>query len=270
MSTVVRAIRDDGLLILTLEGTPVRNALDFSTWEELDRSLDAADSDDRIRAVVLTGAGDAFSSGADLRTSSARGAGIWASTARLRVAHSVLRHVHELTIPVVAALEGAAVGIAWGLVLTCDLAIASTNAWFSAPFLARGVVPDGGVAWFLPRLVGAKRAYALLMLGDRLGAADALELGLVHRVVEATQAVPVAIETARRLMQAPPAAASLARDLVRRSVDLSYSAYLDEELHLVALHHTTDEPAQGRAAFLERRTAPLEVQAADVNPPSVK
>ena len=137
------------MLLVTLDGTPVRNALDFSTWEALERAFDEA-SDDDIRAVVLSGAGRAFSSGADLRMPSARGAGVWAPTARLRTAHRVLRRVHELTVPVVAAVEGAAVGIAWGLVLACDLTIASTDAYFVAPFLARGLIPDGGSAGSCP------------------------------------------------------------------------------------------------------------------------
>ncbi len=268
MTTVVRAVRDGPVLVVTLDGTPVRNALDFSTWEALEQSLDEAGSDEGIRAVVLTGAGQAFSSGADLRTSSARGAGVWAPTARLRTAHRVLRRVHELTIPVVAAVEGAAVGIAWGLVLACDLTIASTDAYFAAPFLARGLIPDGGVGWFLPRLVGAQRAYAMLMLGERLGSSEALGMGLVRRVVEAGQALPAAMETARQLVQAPPLAASLARHLLRRAPDLSYAAYLDEELHMATLHYTTDEPTHGRAAFLQRRAAPAELQRGDVPSPS--
>lgn len=253
LQTTIRTESLQGMIVITLDGQSSRNALDFSTWQRLDEALATAEADDEVRAVVLTGAGRTFSSGADLRTTSTRGRGGGARSARLRLAHQVIAHIRGLKVPIVAAAEGATVGIALGILLACDLIVASSDAHFSAPFLARGLIPDGGVGWMLPRLIGRSRATSILLLGDRVSAAEALRQGLVHDVVEPGGVLDAATTVARRLATGPPEATRLARELIRRSSDLSFLGYLDEELLVSALQHMTGEPAEGRAAFFERR-----------------
>jgi 2-(1,2-epoxy-1,2-dihydrophenyl)acetyl-CoA isomerase len=252
-ATRVRTERGGGVTTITLDGERVRNALDFSTWEELERAVSEAEGDEAIGAIVLTGAGGTFSSGGDLRTSSARGRGVRAVSARLRLAQQVLAHVRASAKPIIVAAEGATVGIAWGLVLACDLTVAADDAHFSAPFLNRGLVPDGGLGWLLPRLVGRQRATALLLLGERLPAAEAWRLGLVHSVVDPGASLGAATEIAGQLAGGPPDATALARELIRRGGDLSHADYLDEELLSSALHQSGGEPTEGRTAFLARR-----------------
>ncbi|MGH9022829.1 MAG: enoyl-CoA hydratase/isomerase family protein, partial [Acidimicrobiia bacterium] len=161
--------------------------------------------------------------------------------------------LHGCSKPTVAAVEGFAVGAGWSLVLACDLVVAAEGSFFAAPFLSRGLLPDAGAGWFLPRALGPHRAAEFLFLGDRLTAERAAELGLVNRLVEPGRALEEALDLATRLADGPPNALGLAKGLLRSGQSPSLQAFLEAELLAVALNSHGSEVAEGRSAFLERR-----------------
>jgi enoyl-CoA hydratase/carnithine racemase len=252
---VTRTLTDRRVAVLMLRGAQSRNALGFATWEQLENELTGAESDDIVRAVVLTGDAGCFSSGGDLRSTSGRGRGVRAISARLELAQRVLCHINAAVKPIIAAVEGPAVGIGWSLAQSCDLVVAASDAYFWAPFLRRGLIPDGGLSWMLSRLVGRQRASAILLLAERLPAPDAHELGLVHHITQPGGALESAIAVATELAQRPPEATALARELLRRGERMSFSDFLDEELLTSALHMRSPESSEGRNAFVGSRLA---------------
>ncbi|MFD2090736.1 enoyl-CoA hydratase/isomerase family protein [Blastococcus deserti] len=251
--TGVRTRVDGGVAVVTLDRPEVRNALDWAAWEALGRAVEECDRDD-VRAVVLTGGDRWFSAGGDV-SSMGQGAdgGVAAPAARVRVAHRAVRALTRCRVPVVAAVEGFAVGAAWGLVLACDLVVASREAFFAAPFNERGLVADAGLAWSLPRHLGHQRAAELLLLGERLPAPRAHELGLVTRLAEPGQAGNQALALAARLAAGPADAVRLTKGLLNRAPTSSLDAFLDDEYVHVALNGHSPDVAEGRQAFLDKR-----------------
>lgn len=253
MSGVHSRLGDDGVAVVTLDRAEVRNALDWETWESLGRLLTDLDRDG-VRAVVLTGGDRWFSAGGDVASMGANpGGGVTAPAARLRMGHRVVRALVASRAPVVAAVEGFAVGAAWGLVAACDLVVSSRDAFFAAPFAQRALVADAGLAWALSRHIGHQRAAELLFLGERLPAVRAHELGLVNRLVEPGAAVEEALALARRLAAGPADALQLTKALLCRAPALSLDTFLDEEHVHVALNGHSPDVAEGRQAFLDKR-----------------
>jgi 2-(1,2-epoxy-1,2-dihydrophenyl)acetyl-CoA isomerase len=247
----VLVARDDGVVTITLNRPERKNAITMEMWDELARVLDdiAMNRDDR--AVVITGAGDAFCSGADLSGAAAEptGNGIWLMRQTARVA---LR-LHELPQPSVAAVNGVAVGYGCNLALGCDLVLASDAARFSEIFLRRGLAIDGGGSWLLPRLVGLHKAKELAFFADIITADEARELGIVNRVVPAGTLATVAQEWAGRLAAQPPAQISI----VKRQLNHSYSMTMAEALEWEGVAQTafgtSADAREAMMAFLEKR-----------------
>jgi len=251
--TVVSAT-GDVVRVITVDGPKRRNALASSTVEALDAAVSAAFDDEGVRAMVLTGAGGFFCAGADLKAPPALGKGVGAPAARLAMIHHILDMLHRRPKPVVAAVEGGAVGVGWSLVLACDFTIAAQDAYFLAPFAGLGIVPDGGIAWFLSRAIGRQRAARLLMLPERLPAGDARELGLVNEIVPPGEALGTAVEWAQRLAAGARDATALTKMLLRAAENTpSYRDFLDHEWVTAALALNGPDAAEGRAAFAERR-----------------
>ena len=209
--------------------------------------------DGGCRVVVLSGAGGSFCAGGDLGSSPSHGVGLGAPAARLALGQRVLRDLVRLPVPLVVAVEGPAVGIGWSLALASDVVVASREAVFGAPFVLRGLVPDGGAAWFLTRLLGRHRATRLLMTGERIGAPEAAELGLVTELTEPGDALAAAMRTATTLARGAPEALRLTKGLIRSAEDLALDRYLEVEWLSATLDITGPDPAEGRAAFLEKR-----------------
>jgi len=245
----------DAITVITMDGPARRNALARSTMEDLGSAVRAAAEDARVRAVVVTGAGGFFSAGADLKAAGGpTGTGVGAPAERLATIQDTLDRVHRMPKPVIAAVEGGAVGVAWSLALACDLTVAGADAYFLAPFTQRGLVPDGGSAWFLVRAVGPQRAAELLMLPGRLPAARAEALGLVNRVVPTGTALAEALELARRLVEGAPDALSLTKRLLAMAERTpSYRDFLDQEWATAALAMYGPDVVEGRTAFIEGR-----------------
>jgi len=244
--------------VITINRGTARNALSAAIWDGLEKALAQA-TGDGSRAAILTGAGGYFSAGGDLKTPPSGGRGAFAPVHRLQLAHHVLLQIARAPIPVIAAVERGAVGLGWGLALSCDMIFASRGAAFSAPFIARGVVPDGGVGWILARRLGRQVASDLLLSGRTLLAEEALGHGLVARVTEPGQTVTAAVNYAASL-PAMASATELTKRLVRQADDLDFASYLEQELLSATLCQTAPEAVAAREAFLSNSPKPARNQ----------
>ena len=202
----------EGVRQITMNRPDRRNALDRTTYQGLIDALAAADADPGVRAIVLTGAGGCFTSGNDIKDFAAAAAtGVGA-----RIAIDFLGAISTTKKPIVAAVEGFAVGFGTTMLLHCDLAFAGKGASFRLPFVALGLCPEGGSSYLLPLIAGSKRAAELLMLGEVFSPEVAQEAGLVNAVTEAGEALPLAIEKAKALAALPPQSVALTKLLLKR------------------------------------------------------
>lgn len=252
MTGVHSEVLSDGVAVVTLDRPQVRNALDWDAWQMLGSLMAELDRDD-VRAVVLTGGDRWFSAGGDVSSMGRHGDGVTAAAARVRLAQRAVRAIVGCRAPVIAAVEGFAVGAAWGLVLACDLVVCSREAYFSAPFAQRALVADAGLAWSLSHRLGQHRSAELLLLGERMSAEGAHEAGLVSRLVAPGAARGHALELAQQIVAGPADAIQLNKALLRRAPSLSLDAFLDEEHLHVALNGHSSDVAEGREAFLAKR-----------------
>lgn len=251
---VVRLERPtEGVVVVTLDRPDQRNALGWQAWADLNEALTRVRDDDTARVLVLTGEGGCFSAGGDVKSSPERGQGVAAPAARLSEAHRAVTTLSRLPIPTIAAVEGFAVGVGWSLVLACDLVVAAEDAFFAAPFVQRGLIPDGGMALLLTRAVGRQHALALLMLGERVPAPEAASMRLVNRLTAPGEALDTALDLADRLRSGAPDALMLTKRMVR-AADPDLDRFLDAEWLAVALALQGEEAAEGRSAFAEKRS----------------
>ena len=248
---------DDHVTRLTLDRPEALNALTPDLRDRLIALLAEASADPEVRAVVLTGTGRGFCAGADLRGGTAAGERIAGDVARtLRVgAQRLIAAVLDCEKPVVAAVNGTAAGLGAHLALACDLVMAAESARFIEVFVRRGLVPDGGGAYLLPRLVGPQRAKELMFFGDALGAADAERLGLVNRVVPDGELDKTAREWAARLAAGPTRALALTKQLVNASLDADRATAFAAEAAAQEINMTTADAQEGVKSFTERRAA---------------
>ena len=246
-----------GVLTITFDGPARRNAISGRTGDELLAAVRRAHADVEIRAVVLCGVGGFFSAGGDLKApppGPEAGKGVGARGHRLSIFQESLDVLHRTGKPVLAAVEGGAIGVGWSFVLACDLVVAAEDAYFCAPFTERGLVPDGGAAWFLVRALGRRRAAELMLLADRIAAPQAQELGLVNRVVPPGKALTETLALAERLATgAPDALAFTKRLLTAAEHTPNLRDFLDHEWATAALTLLGPDVVEGRAAFAEKR-----------------
>ncbi|MFG2293945.1 enoyl-CoA hydratase/isomerase family protein [Streptomyces sp. NPDC048603] len=242
---------------ITLNRPEAMNAVTWDQRERVIALLGEADADPALRAVVITATGKGFCAGADLRGGPAAGGErVAGDVARMirRGAQRLITAVLDCEKPVIAAVNGTAAGIGAHLALACDLVIAAEQARFIEVFVRRGLIPDGGGAYLLPRLVGPQKAKELMFFGDALHAADAAALGLVNRVVPAEELEPTARAWAERLAQGPTRALALTKQLVNASLDGDRATALAAEATAVEINMTTADANEGVASFVERRT----------------
>lgn len=243
-------------LWITLNRPQAANALTPDQRDELIQLFEAASGDGSVRVVVLTAEGKHFCSGADLSgTAGGEPLAVGGVARVLRTgSQRLIAAVLDCEKPVVAELHGAAAGIGAHLALACDFVVASDDARLIEVFVRRGLVPDGGGAYLLPRLVGTTRAKELLLLGDDLSAPRARELGLVTSVVPGDELRPAVVALVDRLESAPTRALSLCKWLVNRSLESSREQAFADEAMAQEQNMTTVDSREGIAAFLERRT----------------
>lgn len=257
VDSVVRHATDNGVLWITLDRPEAMNALTWEHRERLIGLLESASADHAVRAVVLTATGRAFCAGADLRAATAgTGEPLPGDTARTirRGAQRLVAAVLDCEKPVLAAVNGIAAGIGAHLALACDLVIAADTARFAEVFVRRGLVPDGGGAYLLPRLVGPQRAKELLFFGDDLPAPAAERLGLVNRVVPADDLDKTARAWAERLACGPTRALTLTKQLVNASLDTDRTTAFAAEAAAQELNMVTADAQEGVRSFVERRS----------------
>ncbi|MFG2879502.1 enoyl-CoA hydratase/isomerase family protein [Streptomyces sp. NPDC048337] len=247
---------DGNVSWITLNRPAAMNALTWDQRERIIALLADASADPATRAVVITATGKGFCAGADLRGGAAgaeRVAGDVARMIRLG-AQRLITAVLDCEKPVVAAVNGTAAGIGAHLALACDLVIAAEPARFIEVFVRRGLVPDGGGAYLLPRLLGPQKAKELMFFGDAVPAAEAERLGLVNKVVPAEELEGAAREWAERLAQGPTRAIAMTKQLVNASLDGDRATALAAEATAQEINMTTADANEGVASFVERRT----------------
>ncbi|MFJ9808136.1 enoyl-CoA hydratase/isomerase family protein [Streptomyces sp. NPDC101158] len=256
MAEVLHTV-ENGVAWITLNRPEAMNALTWDQRERIITLLADASADPEVRAVVVTATGRGFCAGADLR-------GGPPAPARERVTGDVARMIRQgaqrfigavldCEKPVIAAVNGTAAGIGAHLAFACDLVLAAEPATFVEVFVRRGIVPDGGGAYLLPRLVGPQRAKELMFFGDALPAAEARAMGLVNRVVAAEDLEKTAREWAERLAQGPTRALALTKQLVNASLESDRGTAFAAEAAAQELCMTSRDAQEGVAAFVERR-----------------
>lgn len=245
-ATLVLREERGAIALLLLNRPAQRNALLYESWTELSRLLTGAAFDDHVRGIVIAGANGFFSAGGDLKTGPAHGEGPMGPAGRVEHAQRVMEQVRSVPVPTVAAVEGGAVGLGWSLALSCDLIVAASDAFFSAPFVARAVVPDGGLAWRLTQQMGRQRAASLLLRGNRLTASNAHQAGLVTEVAEPGAAIDLAVAIASELGEADAAAVEMTKRLINSAEAAQLAVFNPLELAMATV-------AQQRSASAEAR-----------------
>ena len=251
------SVRRDHVATITLTRPELHNPMSTAMQAELIDALRRAHADRHVRVVVLTGTDGSFCAGGDLRTMPAgeggEPPGPYVKRGVLRELQRVIRAVRECEKPVIAAVNGVAVGGGCDLALACDIRIASDRARFGEVFSRVGLFPGTGGTYFLPRLVGIAKALELIWTGDVIDAEEAGRIGLVSRVVPHDELAAQVTELAERLAQGPPLALSLAKAAVYGGLDLDFTAALDYASTAEAITLSSADHAEGIQAFRDKR-----------------
>lgn len=244
----------DGVRTITLNRPERLNAVNPQLAAELPQALADAAADDATRVVVITGAGRGFCAGLDL--SEPVGIGQGSVQERIDPYHWVGNWVHGVTRcekPVIAAVNGVAAGAGFGLTLACDIRLVSAGAKCTAGYVRRGLSPDAGVSWFLPRLIGMSRAMDILLTGRDITAEESLRIGLAAMVIPDDEFAAGVQRYATMLAAGPPIALALTKRLVLGSADASLDAGLREEITHIKTCFATADVREAVAAFGEKR-----------------
>lgn len=248
-----------GIVTLTLNRPEVRNPIsDHDMIEALLGAIERADHDESVRVVILTGAGSGFSSGGNLKSMGNSGGihNMLPARTRRNYKFGIQRlplAFEALDVPVIAAVNGAAIGAGCDLACMCDIRIASETASFAESFVKLGLVPGDGGAWLLPRIVGFSKACEMALTGDPVNAQEALAIGLVSKVVPAESLPEAANAIAVRIAANPPHAVRMTKRLLRTGRDTNLATLLEMSAALQALGHATADHKEAITAFLEKR-----------------
>jgi 2-(1,2-epoxy-1,2-dihydrophenyl)acetyl-CoA isomerase len=246
--------KNGAVITLTLNRPQARNALDLVMRRELVGALDDIENDPSARVVILTGAGGHFCAGGDVK-SMQPGSAAADGRARVEALNRLVMRIVDFPRPVIAMVDGFAVGAGCNLALCCDLIVASDRAKFGEVFAKIGLVPDGGGSWLLARVVGLPRAKELIFTADIIDAAEASRIGLVSRVVPAAELATVTRALADRVAQGPPKVLAMAKHMLNRAASTDLESALDVEAFSQAIAITGDEHKEGLAAFFAKRPA---------------
>jgi enoyl-CoA hydratase/carnithine racemase len=243
--------RSEGVVTVTLNRPRKKNAVNQAMWEELEHELGRIRYSSDDRAVVLTGAGGDFCSGADV--SDMQGGSDQHTLAQMRQVGNIVLLLQRLPQPTIAKVRGVAAGIGLNMALMCDLVVAADGARFSEIFARRGLTVDGGGSWILPRAVGIHRAKEMILLADMIDSTQAAEMGLVNRVLPDDELDAFVDAWAGRLAAGPPIAQAMAKRLVNNSFDMTLEQALDEEGLSQTVNFGTKDTREAVMAFLEKR-----------------
>mgnify|MGYP000114206163 CR=1 FL=1 len=248
----------DGIATITLNRPEALNALSPRMTDALIEHTASAECDDRVRCLVLRGNGRAFMAGGDVKgmreaLTTDREGHLARTEMRVLRAHQFVAQLRRMRKPVLAAVQGPVAGIGLGISLAADFVVARDDAYFLMAYRHIGLSADGGATYFLPRLVGERRALEYALLGDRIPAAEALACGLVNRVVPAAQFEAVTADIARRLADGPTRALGAVKQLIRTSFESTWDQHSHREAESIAAAAATQDHLEGVTAFVEKR-----------------
>jgi len=259
--TLFRQERDGHVVTLTLNRPHMLNSVgELGDGDDFAATLQAINDDLDVRCVIMTGEGRAFSSGGNIKAMQ-EGSGAFAGGGtRLRDqyqnnVHRIARALYGLDVPLIAAVNGPAVGLGCDVACMADIRIAAESAKFGVPFLKLGLIPGDGGAWLLPRVIGESRAAEMLFTGDLIDAATAAEWRLVSRVVPDGQLMEEARALATRIAAKAPHALRLTKRLIRQGRDMGYDAALELAASTQSLLHLSQDHREGVASLIEKREA---------------
>jgi 2-(1,2-epoxy-1,2-dihydrophenyl)acetyl-CoA isomerase len=248
----LRVERDErGVVMLTLNRPEKKNAIDGVMFAELRRVFEEVARSDSDRVLVVAGAGDVFCGGADLTDFG--GTPDQHVLDVIRGINEVALALHQIPKPVIAKVDGPAVGAGCNLALGCDLIVASERASFCEIYARRGISLDFGGSWLLPRLVGLHKAKELALLAERIPAREAERIGLVNRVVPTEELDACIDDWAGRLAAGPPLALGMSKRLLTHSLETTLRESLDAEAMTVAVNASTEDMREAFQAFVEKR-----------------
>ncbi|MCX5907186.1 MAG: enoyl-CoA hydratase/isomerase family protein [Deltaproteobacteria bacterium] len=244
----------DGIRLIKLNDPDSLNPLTVEMSKEFLAAITQIEHEPNVRGVIITGCGRAFSAGGDIKAMQER-----TRTPAYRVRETGRQFyenflsIRKVAIPTIAAVNGHAVGAGAGLALACDLRLCADGAKFGFPFVKLGLYPGMGATYFLPRFVGAARAFELLTTCDLIPAAEAERIGLVNRVVPAAQLLPEALRLAQKIASMPPGVIKMVKEAIYLHPATDLDAAIERESSNQALTFTTEDIKEGIAAVLEKR-----------------
>jgi enoyl-CoA hydratase/carnithine racemase len=247
------------VVTLTIDRPESRNSLgEEGDGEAFAQACAQINADREVRCAILTGAGPAFSAGGNVKAMRERagafaGAGVHIRERYRGGIHHIVRSVWGIEVPLIAAVNGPAIGLGNDVACLADMRIAADSAIFGATFLKIGLVPGDGGAWILPRVIGAARAAELFFTADTIDAATAQSWGLVSRIVPAVSLMDEARALAARICRQPPDVLRMTKKLMREGMGVSFDTIMEMSASYQALAHTTEDHKEAVAAFFEKR-----------------
>lgn len=251
--------QDGPIVTLTINRPDTRNALgekgDIQVWVDAAARINA---DRNVRAVILTGAGKAFSAGGNIKSMRERGGMFEGGGVAVREnyragVHRIVRAVWSIEVPTIAAVNGAAIGLGNDVACLCDTRIAAASAIFGVTFLKIGLIPGDGGTWLLPKIIGMAKASELFYTGDVIPAEEAARIGLISRVVPDAELLAEARALAARMAMQPPDVLRMTKKLLRDGMSASFDTMLDMSAGFQALAHMTEDHVEALDAFAEKR-----------------
>ncbi|MBL7844158.1 MAG: enoyl-CoA hydratase/isomerase family protein [Cyclobacteriaceae bacterium] len=243
---------NEGIAFITLNRPEVYNALNDEITFELQDALKTVAKDDQVRVVVLTGEGKAFCSGQDLKAASGNQKRSFLQSLHKRY-NPIIRAMRELPKPIIGRVNGVAAGAGCSLALACDVIVAAEEATFIEVFINIGLVPDSGSSYFLPRMVGTVKAFEMCSTGSRVGATEALSIGLINKVVPMTQLDEAVKSYTDYYAKAPTKSIGIIKKMLNKSTSTSLNDMLEYEAYCQEIAGTSNDYREGVSAFLEKR-----------------
>lgn len=250
LETLLVDVADNGVVTVTMNRPAKKNAANGTMWDELRQTWDDIALDPTVRCVVMTGAGDAFCSGADLGGGGDRQMHQLQS---MNMIHRTVQALYSIMVPVIAKVNGVAAGAGMNMALACDLIVAGDQARFSEIFARRGLTVDFGGTWILPRLIGLHRAKELAFFADVISAEQAAEFGIVNKVVPQAELDQAVAEWADRLAAGPPLALSMTKRLLTLNASADFAAALEAEGMAQTVNFATSDTREAVKAFIDKR-----------------
>lgn len=243
----------DNVAVITLNQPEKLNALSADLLLEFRDAVDGLEHNEDARCLLITGAGRAFSAGADLTPAPNADGSAGAGDSLELHYHPITEKIRKLPMPVISAVNGPAAGAGMSIAITPDLILAGRSAYFLQAFRNIGLIPDVGSTWLLPRLIGHQRAVEMMFMGERMPAEEALKAGLVYRVYDDDKLMEEAMKLARFLASGPTKAYAYMREALNATYDNSYTEQLALEARLQGLAGRTEDAREGALSFVQKR-----------------